>query len=267
MVMYNEYRLDPEKILFANNISRSFFGASSLADPMYFVCTDFADSRDSSATRRRKGHNPISPEDDAKGGDLYIRLPAKKRLREVRNTVYEDPGNPFNLGAINPPSSPPASQETLTNEHIHDDDQWDSWDKDDPSPPSGTDSKRHSTISNPFDHVKINPFDPAEEANRTCSRRETLKPSRPNRRSMSVDIGFLPARRSLKRNDLTNTDQNWPGDVPLLHTKHPSGTIFTTESKRDTKFYGFYDDLLAEYGVEKSTGYGSIDYQLMSVTY
>jgi hypothetical protein len=237
---------------------------------MHPVCTDFADSRDSSATRRKKGHNPISPEDDAKGGELYIRLPAKKRLRKVRNTVYEDPGNPFDFGAIMPIDRPPSTstgQEILTDEHTNDDDQWDSWDEDGPEPSPGADSKMYSRLSNPFDLVEINPFDPVEEANSTFSRRDTLKPSRPNRRSMSVDIGFMPARRSLKRNDLTSTDQDWPGDVPLLHTTHPSGMIFTTESKRDTKFYAFYDDLLAEYGAEKSVIYGSIDYRLMSVTY
>jgi len=167
---------------------------------------------------------------------------------------------------INRPPSTSTGQETLTVELINDDDQWDSWDEDGPEPSPGADSKMHSMLSNPFD-LEINPFDPIEEANRTYSRRDTLKPSRPNRQSMSVDIGFMPARRSLKRNDLTSTDQNWPGDVPLLHTTHPSGTIFTTESKRDTKFYDFYDDLLTEYGVEKSASYGSIDYQLIAVTY
>ena len=29
-------------------------------------------------------------------------------------------------------------------------------------------------------------------------------------------------------------------------------TLFTMDSKRDTKFYDFYDDLLAEYGIEES---------------
>jgi hypothetical protein len=200
---------------------------------------------------------------------LYIRLPAKKRLRKVRNTVYEDPGNPFDFGATNPRPLPSTRQETLTDEHTNDDDQWDSWDEDEDDPEASheTESKMNNRLSNPFDLVEINPFDPVEEANRTYSRRDILKPSRPNRRSMSVDIGFLPARRSTQRNELSGTDDPWPGDVLLLRTKHPSGTIFTTESKRDTKFYDFYDDLLAEYGVEKSTGYGSIDYQLMSVTY
>jgi hypothetical protein len=239
--------------------------------PLLTPCmyTDRTDSRDSTLIRRKRGHNPISPEDDARGGDLYIRLSTQKRLRKVRNTVYDDPGNPFEVEPDRPPS-PLASQGTLTDEHTIDDDQWESWDEDDLTPSHGAERRTHDRLSNPFDLVEINPFDPAEERNRTYSRRDTLKASRPSRRSMSVDIGFMPARRSTGRNNLSGTDQYWPGDVPLLHTKHPSGTIFTTESKRDTRFYDFYDDLLAEYGlygVEKSTGYGSIDQRLMLATY
>jgi hypothetical protein len=155
----------------------------------------------------------------------------------------------------------------LTDEHANDDDEWDSWDEDDLEPSQRIEGQTHNRLSNPFDLVEINPFDPAEERNRTYSRRDTLKASRPSRRSMSVDIGFMPTRSSIGRNDLSYNDQHWPSDVPLLHTKHPNGTIFTTESKRDTRFYDFYDNLLAEYGVEKTTGYGSIDQRLMSMTY
>jgi hypothetical protein len=241
----------------------------SYAFPPLLPCiyTDLTDSRDSSTTRRKRGHNPISPEDDAKGGNLYIHVSTQKRLRKVRNTVYEDPGNPFEFEAFDLFSSPSTIQETLTGEHTVDEDQWDSWDEDEPEPSQGAESKTHSMLSNPFDLVEINPFDPGEERNRTYSRADTLRAGHPKRRSMSVDIGFMPARRSIGRINLSDTDQFWPGDVSLLHTKHPSGTIFTTESKRDTKFYDFYDDLLAEYGIGKSIGCGSIDQQLMAVTY
>jgi hypothetical protein len=110
---------------------------------------------------------------------LYIRLPAKKRLRKVRNTVYEDPGNPFDFGATNPRPLPSTRQETLTDEHTNDDDQWDSWDEDEDDPEASheTESKMNNRLSNPFDLVEINPFDPFEEANRTYSRRDILKPS------------------------------------------------------------------------------------------
>jgi hypothetical protein len=241
-----------------------------LLSPMLIPCmyTDLTDSRDPSATFRTRGHNPISPEDDARGGELYILVSTQKKLRKLRNTIYDDPGNPFEVEPGRPPS-PSESQETLTDEHTLDDDQWESWDEDDLKPAHGAGRKTHNKLSNPFDLVETNPFDPAEERNRTYSRRGTSKASRPSGRSMSVDIGFMPARRSIGRNDLSDTDQYWSGDVPLLHTKHPNGTIFTTESKRDTRFYDFYDDLLAEhglYGVENSTVYGSIDQRLMSVT-
>jgi hypothetical protein len=226
-------------------------------------------SRDSSTSCRKRRHNPISLEDDARRADLYIHVSTQKRLRRVRNTIYDDPGNPFEVEPHRPPS-PSASQEMLTDEHTIDDDQWESWDEDDLEPAHGVERKTHNRLSDQFDLVEINPFDPAEERNRTYSRRDTLRASRPSRRSTSVDIGFMTVRRSIGRNDLSDTDQYWSGDVPLLHTNHPSGTIFTTESKRDTRSYDFYDDLMAEYGlygVEKSTGYGSIDQRLMSVTY
>jgi hypothetical protein len=230
--------------------------------------TELTDSRDSSTSRRKRGHNPISPEDDARRADLYIHVSTQKRLRKVRNTVCDDPGNPFEVVPDRPPS-PSASRETLTDEQTIDDDQWESWDEDDIEPKHGFERKTHNRLSDQFDLVEINPFDPAEERNRTYSRRDTLRASRPSRRSMSVDIGFMTARHSIGRTELSDTDY-WSGDVPLLHTKHPSGPIFTTESKWDTRFYDFYDDSLAEYGlygVEKSTGYGSIDQRLMSVTY
>lgn len=225
------------------------------------MLTDLTDSRDSSTTRgRTRGHNPKSPEDDANGGDLYIRLSTQKKLRKVRNTVYEDPGNPFDFGAFDLSPSPSTSQETPTEGHTIDYEQSDQW-ADDPQPSYGAETRMHSMLSNPFDLLDLH--------NPANSQRDTLRPSRSNRRSTSVDISFMPERRSKGRDETSDTDQHWPGDVPLLHTKHPSGTIFTTESKRDTWFYDFYDDLLAEYGVEKDTNidYGSMDYRLMSVTY
>jgi len=87
---------------------------------------------------------------------------------------------------------------------------------------------------------------------------------------MSVDIGFIPTTRcSMERDELPDSDQRRTGDIPLLHTRHhPSGTIFTAESKRDSRFYDFYDDLLAEYGVGKDTDVdcGWVDYRLMMMT-
>jgi hypothetical protein len=127
--------------------------------------TDLTDSRYSSTSRRKRGHNPISPEDDARRADLYIHVSTQKRLRKVRNTVYDDPGNPFEVVPDRPPS-PSASQETLTDEQTIDDDQWESWDEDDIEPTHGFERKTHNRLSDQFDLVEINPFDPAEERNR-----------------------------------------------------------------------------------------------------
>lgn len=187
---------------------------------------------------------------------MYIRVSTQRRLRKVRNTVYEDPGNPFDFGAFDIPLSSSTSQETLIDDHTLDDEQCDRWTEDDSALSHEPDGKMNSMLSNSFDLIEVH--------SPTDSRREILRSSQPSRRSMHVDIALMPTRRSMEPSD---TDQQWPGDVPLLHTRHPSGTIFTTESKRNTQFYDFYDDLLAEYGVEKSTGYGSIDHRLLSVTF
>lgn len=221
---------------------------------MYADSTDSRGSSVTSVTRRKIGHIPKSPENDAEGGILYIRLSSQKKLRKVRNTVYEDPGNPFEFDAFDLALSSPTSQETLTDENMSDHDQWNRWTGDDPNLSLKDNSKMYSM-----------PFDLIETHNPTDPRRDTLRPSRHNRRSMSVDIGFMPERRSMRRGESSDTDQYWPGDVPLLHTRHLSGTISTTESKRDTRFYDFYNDLLAEYGVEKDASYGSNVHRLLSI--
>jgi len=230
------------------------------------VLTDFIGPRDSSVTRRIKGHNPKSPEDDANSSDLYIRLSTQRKLRKVRNTVYEDPGNPFDFDAFDVSYSPSTSQETLTNAHTINYDQPHHWAGNESQPSHGPESRTiHSTLSNPFDLANL------QNPNTCNSQRDTIRTSsRYPRRSMSVDIGFIPTTRcSMERDELPDSDQRRTGDIPLLHTRHhPSGTIFTAESKRDSRFYDFYDDLLAEYGVGKDTDVdcGWVDYRLMMMT-
>lgn len=101
-----------------------------------------------------------------------------------------------------------------------------------------------SMFSDPFDLVNLRDTSP--------SNRETLSSFQSTGRSMSVDIGFLPTQGTTEQTDLSITEPTWPGHTPILHIPHPSGTMFTMNSKRDTQFYEFYDDLLAEYGIEKS---------------
>lgn len=201
-----------------------------------------ADTTDPSiipAMIRKKGHNPKSPEDDAKGVDLYMRLP-HHRLRKVRETMYEDPGNPFDFERYeNTPLSYTAHVED-TGWETDDSETW-------PLPNTEITHTSHraerdivSVFSDPFDLVNVQ------------TDRETWSSFGSNRRSMSVDIGFLPMHGMIEGRRPSDFETSWPLPIPTLHIQHPSGTLFTMDSKRDTKFYDFYDDLLAEYGIEKS---------------
>jgi hypothetical protein len=196
---------------------------------------DITDSQLNPMVGRKKGHNPKSPEDDARGGDLYMFLPSHHRLRKVRETMYEDPGNPFNFESFEDPS-------LLSSPYVEDagweTDNSETWPLSDPevvqtSPRAGRDIL--SVFSDPFDLVN---------AHTDC---ETWSSFGSNRRSMSVDIGFLPMQGMMDGHRPSEVEPFWPLTVPTLHVQHPSGTLFTMYTRRDTKFYDFYDDLLAEY--------------------
>lgn len=202
---------------------------------MYY--TNFkADTTDPSiipAMTRKKGHNPKSPE-DAKGVDLYMRLP-HHRLRRVRETMYEDPGNPFDFESFD---EPPLASTSYIEDAAWETDDSETW----PLPnieitQTSLRAERDivSVFSDPFDLVNVQ------------TDRDTWSSFGSNRRSMSVDIGFLPMQGMIERRRPSDFETSWPLPIPTLHIQHPSGTLFTTESKRDTKFYDFYDDLLAEY--------------------
>lgn len=102
-----------------------------------------------------------------------------------------------------------------------------------------------SMFSDPFDLVDIH-----DDAS---SNRESLGSLQSTRRSMSVDIGFLPAQNIAEQNYDFDSEKLWHDGAPVLHIPHPSGTVFTTSSKRNTQFYEFYDGLLAEYGIEQNS--------------
>jgi hypothetical protein len=100
--------------------------------------------------------------------------------------------------------------------------------------------------------ILSDPFDLVDVQNGPVSNRGTWSTFQSNRRSMSVDIGFLPILRSKDEDNLFDNESIRPDRIPTLQIEHPSGTIFTMDSRRDTQFYDFYDDLLVEYGVEES---------------
>jgi hypothetical protein len=188
---------------------------------------------------RRKGHNPTSPEDDAKGGDLYIRLPSQNRIRKVRETIYADPGNPFAVEEFDFSLLPSTTYVQNTNGHAGNSEPWHYKD-----PEAAQVFHRQETLS-----ILSDPFDLVDVQNGPVSNRGTWSTFQSNRRSMSVDIGFLPILRSKDQDDKFDDSSIWADNIPTLQIEHPSGTIFTMDSRRDTRFYDFYDDLLVEYGI------------------
>ena len=167
-------------------------------------------------------------------------LPSHHRLRKVRETMYEAPGNPFDFESSEDPPLPSI-------EHIEDagweTDNSETWPL--PGPEIVQTSSRAerdilSVFSDPFDLVNAH------------TDRETWSSFGSNLRSMSVDIGFLPIQGMIGGRRSSDIEPFWPLPLPTLHIQHPSGTLFTMDTRRDTKFYDFYDDLLAEYEIEKS---------------
>jgi hypothetical protein len=184
------------------------------------------------AVARKKGHNPRSPEDDARGGDLYMRLP-QHRLRKFRETIYADPGNPFGFEEFEDSLLPTTANADKTRRETDSSTTWPFTDPKITQTSCRAEREINSVFSDPFDLA--NPH----------SDRGTWSSFGSNRRSMSVDIGFLPMQSILDHRRSSDTEPHWPLNVPTLHVQHPSGTVFTTN--RDSRFYDFYDDLLADY--------------------
>ncbi|KAM0701202.1 hypothetical protein Q7P35_011563 [Cladosporium inversicolor] len=200
----------------------------------------FADVTDSPIipmVPRKKGHNPKSLEDDAKGVDLYMRLP-HHRLRKVRETMYEDPGNPFDFKSF---EDPPLLYTAYVEDAGWETDNSETWPLSEfevvqTSPRAQRDIL--SLFSDPFDLVNVH------------TDRETWSSFGSDRRSMSVDIGFLPMQGMMEGRRPSDFELSWPLSGPTINVQHPSGTLFTMDTKWGTKFYDFYDDLLAEYETE-----------------
>lgn len=175
----------------------------------------------------------------------YIKIAAKRRIRKVRKTLYEDPGNPFNVGDVEtgqqsqaqdgdpstlaitePPRSLNSSKGVLRSESqaIIADDDYTSSDE------------------------SINPFIEKEER---ASREETQvlyhpSPQRtgtPNLiKKHSIPLArepssYVPPRSLWKKGDQSLPN---PGFTSLPNVKD-------ADDARRTRFYDFYDDVLAEY--------------------
>ena len=153
--------------------------------------------------------------------------------------MYEDPGNPFDFESF---EDPPLLYTAQIEDAGWETDDSETWPLSGPeavqtSPRAGRDV--NSIFSDPFDLVNAH------------TDRETWSSFGSNQRSMSVDIGFLPTQGMMEGHRPPDLEPFWPLPVPTLQIQHPSGTLFTMDTKRDTRFYDFYDDLLAEYETEE----------------
>ena len=174
---------------------------------------------------------------------VYMKLAGKRRILRVRQIIYEDPGNPF-ADEINPkgrsldslapdhePLSPlpppPVPEESFSNTK--------------PSFATIYDGGRSSSDSRiPMNSI-VKPV-----GVRALTMDNQIEPSafRAHRRSRSVAIP-LP-------NPLVGLDEYiaprtlWrKASVPVVQPPQPLDPI--KESARDTRFYGFYDDILQDY--------------------
>jgi hypothetical protein len=172
-------------------------------------------------------------------GQKYMKLPPnRKKILRIRETIYEDPGNPFGGESeserVSPGSLAPNQK---------------------PPPPPRPIAEESSGGIDPFD---INPFDDGafsrepttpknSEADFWAS--DSANSLRMNRRSKSVAVP-LP-NPSEEFGEYIAPRTYWrQGSAPTSRWSQPIRS--SDESWRDTKFYGFYDDIIQDYGGSKS---------------
>ena len=171
----------------------------------------------------------------------YMKLATKRKILRVRQTIYEDPGNPF--------ADESETEEVLSHP-------WFEYEK--PPPPSPAVEEKSVPESDLFgkgvNHGGVGPLDYPLQTNAFIANRKLdAYPSpyrdgsstiRAHRRSQSVavpasslsdDYGKYIAPRTFWRK----------ASVPMNRpTQHGSSA---NETARDTHFYGFYDDIMQEY--------------------
>jgi len=165
------------------------------------------DSCQNCSSHRSTDLSPTSPNPG------YMKLPNHK-LRRVRQTVYEDPGNPF------------ASARTEQASTEDRDDLWRRWPLSDPQPSEFSGHHLRNVMAS--EESKESTSDRAE----ACPLRSIALP----RSSAPMQIqseGEYVAPRTL-----------WQGASARrasLQRKEQK------QDKRDTKFYGFYDEIMSDY--------------------
>lgn len=188
-----------------------------------------------------------------------MKLTGKHKLRRVRQTIYDDPGNPFeseggdfkemNLFSTPFRATPPQRQDSYNDRllpgHVY---QW----------PDGRTSQEPGLLTGrPFDDAVESPavLQAPSSASTiyapTPQRHGTPTLVREHRRSMSVAV--IQEQRAVEElaSEYTPPRAHWRrGSIPAHNVAPPVRT--EQQEQRNTQFHGFYDDILQDYKKRES---------------
>ncbi|KAK6424319.1 hypothetical protein LTR95_016401 [Oleoguttula sp. CCFEE 5521] len=198
------------------------------------------------------GTAPRSPPADFARGELYMKIAGRKKLRKVRETLYGGfSGNPFgdessetefsssrddNAGAS-------SDEEQCTRRESF----WNA-----PRGRKSQASRNQGSIAGIASRAGPNSTDgriavDLQSASKPQTSERLNREVRQARRSMSVDIAFMPPKPALQE---TACRMSRSGSLPAIRGQLPSGEPFWYDGERDSAFYDFYEELLALYGIE-----------------
>ncbi|KAK5132453.1 hypothetical protein LTR08_009064 [Meristemomyces frigidus] len=177
---------------------------------------------------------PVSPP--------YMKLAGKKKLRRVRQTMYEDPGNPFaesehegDLAILNM-SHPPAATRSSTLTQAS--------------------SKQSLLSGRPFDDAVESPAGPPTLLSPVVSPNMIIHAPTPVRRGTptvvqehhpSLSGAIFPGLSSSERPDGNLAAPSMRRqDESISFPRRPRQKPSQRDEARDTKFYGFYDEILKD---------------------
>jgi len=201
----------------------------------------------------------------------YMRLAGKKKLRKLRQTIYEDPGNPFandegdeDVSIFTMPFRSGTGQSFHT---LHDTTSSN-------SQPAIASNKTLDRLSprvfgvrnllngSPFEDAVESPAVPpiprlSNEPNTPIHVPIPKKQGTPTlmkqvQRSMSVAVEPEEAYPEDSPSQYNAFSTHWKSDSRQMHPDEGQGENRRTEY-RNTQFYGFYDDILEDYDQGKSS--------------
>ncbi|OQO07430.1 hypothetical protein B0A48_07127 [Cryoendolithus antarcticus] len=196
------------------------------------------------------GTAPRSPPDDVAKGELYMKIAGRQKLRKVRETLYGGfSGNPFEDESSETSSSSSSSSS-----------------RDDSTGASSGDgqcTRRESFWNAPRERKSrasrqqgfagtANTVVPSKADGRVAgvpqhspmswTLMQQVGQARHDRRSMSVDIAFMPPKPAYQD---TTYRMSRRGSLPAIRGQLLSGEPFWYDGERDSAFYDFYEELLA----------------------